>query len=165
MLSNLEGVLTAGGPAEGHEGELELFGRFVGVWDLAVEERTPDGGVERYPAEWRWGWALGGRAVADVWIAPGHEHGLSLRFPDPARPGTWRSTWLGPHRGWVIPFTARAAGEEIVLAGRRDGTELRWVFHDVTPGAFRWRAEETPPGGTPAVRQRFTCTRRRPAAG
>jgi hypothetical protein len=157
MLSD---VLTADGPAPGHEDELALFAPFVGTWDLAVEETAEDGGVSRYAAEWHWGWALGGRAVADVWIAPGHEHGLSLRFPDPAAPGRWRSTWLGPQRGWVIPFTAFRDGAGIVLEGRRDDVALRWIFSDLTPDAFRWRAEETAPGAAPRVRQRFTCTRR-----
>jgi hypothetical protein len=151
---------------------LELFAPLIGRWSLVVEEFEPDGSSTTTDAEWEFGWALDGRAVADVWLSPSRtaraagapdgEWGVSIRFPDP-HADTWRSTWLGPHRGWVIPFTAGpgepGSGDAIVLAGERDGVRLRWAFSELTADSFRWRAEETPPGGAPWIRQRFTASR------
>lgn len=144
----------APGPAPGWEERLQLFGRFVGSWDLAVTMFDADGGATKVPGEWHFGWALAGRAVADVWICPRRtpagdspgEHGLSLRFPDDAI-GAWRSTWLGPVRGAVMPFVARPVGDGIVLEGHFGEVDARWSFSDVTPISFRWRNEESTDGG------------------
>ena len=151
---------------------LALFGPLIGRWELVVEEFEPDGSSATTDAEWEFGWALDGRAVADVWLSPTRatraatgvdgEWGVTIRFPDPDA-DTWRSTWHGPRRGWVIPFTAGPAepgsGDAVVLAGERDGVPLRWIFSDLTADSFRWRAEETPAGGPPWIRQRFTARR------
>lgn len=42
----------------------------IGSWHLVVENVLPDGRVETTDAEWHFDWALGGRAVVDVWISP-----------------------------------------------------------------------------------------------
>jgi hypothetical protein len=163
---------VAAGPRPELVDRLALFAPLIGRWDLVVEEFDPDGSSRTTDAEWEFGWALDGRAVADVWVSPSRaaraagapdgEWGVSIRFPDPDA-DTWRSTWLGPRRGWVIPFAAGPAEpgstDAIVLAGERDGVRLRWIFSDLTTDSFRWRAEETPPGGQPWIRQRFTATR------
>jgi hypothetical protein len=64
----------------------------------------------------------------------------------------------------VIPFLARldtAADNPggIVLEGERDGLTLRWIFSEIGPESFRWRAEETGPDRVAYVRQRFEATR------
>ena len=150
--------------------ELAPFAPLIGDWDLDVTYYSDDGTVRRVPGEWHFGWALDGRAVADVWLSPSRaardagapdgEWGVSIRFYDAAL-GAWRSTWLGPKRGWVIPFVGRRTADGIDLVGERDGTALRWQFSHLTADSFTWQAEETPPGGRPWVRQRFTATRMR----
>jgi hypothetical protein len=108
-----------------------------------------------------------------VWINPARadragadgEWGLSLRFFDEAL-GAWRSTWHGPKKGWVIPFTARpdtAADNPggIVLEGTRDDVALRWIFSEIGAESFQWRAEEIGPDRVAYVRQRFEATRLR----
>jgi hypothetical protein len=148
---------------------LGVFAPLIGSWDLVVEDVEPDGTVAVSDGEWHFGWALDGRALADVWLSPSRtaraagardgEWGLSLRFWD-ERLGAYRSTWHGPLRGWVIPFTARPTPDGLALEGTRDRTSLRWIFSDVTGTGFRWRAEEAEDGTTFRVRQRFTATRR-----
>ena len=129
-------AFLAAGPADGVD--LSLFGRFAGSWVLDCTEYGPDGTSTVKRGEWHFGFALGGRATTDVWILPGVEHGVSLRFPDPASgSGVWRSTWVGPGRGRVHTFLAAPAGDEIVL----DGGDLRWTFSDIEAGAFGWRNE------------------------
>jgi hypothetical protein len=148
-------AFTADGPARG--ADLGLFGRFAGSWDLDCVEHHDDGATSTRPGEWHFGYALGGLATADVWILPGVEHGVSVRFPDPAAgPGVWRSTWVGPGRRRVHTFLAAADAEGI----RLDGGDLRWSFRDITPDAFRWTNEARRPDGTWRLQQEFRVRRR-----
>jgi hypothetical protein len=163
----LAGVFTAAAPRPELAGRLALFAPLVGSWHLRVTDVAVDGVETERDGEWHFGWALDGRALADVWISPSRaaraagapdgEWGLSLRFWDEGL-GRYRSTWHGPARGWVIPFTAAPAPGGLVLEGERDGTRLRWVFSEVTAEAFRWRAEEDDGEGF-RVRQRFVAAR------
>jgi GNAT superfamily N-acetyltransferase len=133
---------------------LRLFGQFVGSWDLEVTWHHDDGTTTVEPGEWHFGWALAGRAVADVWICPRRaadgsspgEHGLSVRFHDEEL-DAWRSTWIGPARRIVRPFVARARDGGIVLEGRFADVDARWSFSDITPTTFRWSNEESGDGG------------------
>jgi hypothetical protein len=137
--------------------DLSLFGRFTGSWELDCTEYEPGGGSTTRRGAWHFGYALGGRATADVWVLPGVEHGVSVRFPDPAAgAGVWRSTWVGPGRRRVHTFLARAAGDGIVL----DGDDLRWSFHDLAPASFRWRNEARRPDGSWWLQQEFRVWRR-----
>jgi hypothetical protein len=146
--------------------ELELFGQFVGSWDVDVVNHLADGSRQEVPAEWHFAWALGGHAVQDVWIAPrrsaggGGEWGTTLRFYDPEL-GAWRSTWHGPRKQVVMPFIGRRDGDEIVLEGSfEDRVVTRWIFFDVAPDSFRWRAvDSTDDGATWRLRQEMTARR------
>jgi hypothetical protein len=160
-------VFVAEGPRAELAAELALFAPLMGSWALRVFDYERAGNVRESSAEWHFSWALDGRAVADVWINPSRadrgpdadgEWGLSLRFYDP-KIAAWRSTWHGPKRGWVIPFVARASEDGIVLTGRLDDIEHRWIFSELTADSFRWRREETDPDGITAIWQRFEATR------
>ena len=160
-------VLLSPAPAADADPQLRLFEPMIGSWSLVVENVLPGGHVETTDAEWHFAWGLGGRAVIDVWISPSRaaasasgrgEWGMSVRFYDELI-GRIRSTWHGPHRGWVIPFLAGRVGDEIRLEGEHDGLEVRWTFSEIGESSFRWRAEERPPGDEWRVRQRFFATR------
>jgi hypothetical protein len=169
-------VFVADGPAPELADRLMLFGQFVGAWDLDVVNHAADGSTEELSGEWHFGWALAGRAVADVWICPRRapdgsspgEHGASLRFYDPAI-DAWRSTWIGPHRGLVRAFLARPAPGGITLEGSFDaGTTTRWAFTDIeldpasdVPRAvsFRWRNESSTDGHAWRLHQTFVARR------
>lgn len=154
MSTAVAAAFLADGPAEGMD--LSLFGQFVGSWALDCTEYANDGSATVLRGEWHFGYALGGRATTDVWILPGVEHGVSVRFPDPgAGAGIWRSTWVGPGRCRVHTFLASRVAEDIVL----DGGELRWVFSDIEAGAFRWRNEARLPDGTWRLQQAFQVWR------
>lgn len=139
----------------------------IGSWSLVVENVRPGGDVETTTGEWHFSWALGGHALMDVWISPARaegppkEWGVTVRFYD-ERIGRIRSTWHGPHRGWVIPFLAGPVGEEIRLEGTHEGTAVRWTFSDIADDTFRWRAEERATDEGWRVRQRFAATRTGP---
>lgn len=150
-------VLLSDRPDEELAGELDLFGQFVGSWDVSVTNYAPDGSATTIPAEWHFAWALGGRAVQDVWIAPSREArerdgsdgewGTTVRFYD-REIDAWRSTWLGPRHHVVMPFIARRVGDEIVLEGSfEESVTTRWIFSDITPDSFSWRSVESSDGG------------------
>jgi hypothetical protein len=157
-MTKLDGAdaFLAEGPDPALADKLQLFGQWIGSWDVVVTNHRPDGSSETIPAEWHFAWALGGRAIQDVWIAPSRaervsgavsaregEWGATLRFYDEAI-DAWRSTWIGPRRGVVMPFLARSVGDEIVLEGSfEEGVRTRWIFSGITPDSFSWRAVDS----------------------
>src|SRR4051794_31507903 len=63
-------VLRADGPDPERAAHLDLFGQFVGEWELDVTNFAANGASETAHGEWHFGWILQGRAVQDVWITP-----------------------------------------------------------------------------------------------
>ena len=69
--------------------------------------------------------------------------GTTVRFYD-AEEDAWTSLWVAPRYGLLMRFAVHETGGEIVLESRdEDGQLDHWIFSDVTPAAFRWRAEES----------------------
>lgn len=166
-------VLAASGPRTELREEQQLFSPMIGSWDVAITNHRPDGD-EVMQGEWHFGWAMDGRAVVDVWIAPSRaarartgdhsgEWGTTIRFHDPSI-NAWRCTWIGPKNGVVMPFIARGQDGEIVLEGSfAQGLVTRWIFSDIQPGSFRWRAIESADDGTSwTLRQEMAATRMEP---
>jgi hypothetical protein len=154
IRSSVGAAFQADGPAEGVD--LRLFGQFAGSWWLDCTDHDPDGSVTVRRGEWHFGYALGGLATTDVWILPGVEHGVSVRFPDPAAgAGVWRSTWVGPGKRRVHTFLAAQVGDRIVL----DGGDLRWTFSDLATDTFRWRNEARQTDGDWRLQQTFQVWR------
>jgi hypothetical protein len=166
-------ALGADGPHPALAEHLHLFGQFVGSWDVDITYHRPDGTRYEVAGEWHFGWVLEGRAIQDVWIAPRRElrgepgrelgdYGTTLRFYDPAL-GAWRSTWIGPYKGYVMPFIARSIGAEIVLEGSfTPGQTTRWIFSEITPDTFHWRHVDLLNGSTTEVlRQTMDARRQR----
>lgn len=175
--SSMLEALAAPGPHPDREEHLGLYGQFMGAWDFDWTGYDADGAVSQAAVgEWLFDWGLHGRAVVDVWICPSRaerekegapygEHGVTVRFYDPAI-DAWRVTWMGPAFGNVRPFVARQEGDEIVQRGETpDGHQLQWIFSDVTDNSFRWRSQLSEDGGeTWRIRERMEV-RRRPTSG
>jgi hypothetical protein len=78
--------------------------------------------------------------------ASGISAGATLRFYDP-KIDAWKSTWIGPARGWVLPFIARQINDEIVLEGDfAPDASRKWIFSEITVDSFHWRAIESSDG-------------------
>jgi hypothetical protein len=84
-------ALHVDGPAGPDAEQLQLFGQFIGSWDIAWSGLAADGSTVAARGELHFGWVLGGRAVQDTWIVPGRgEPGAGV--PPGDRPGSTRST-------------------------------------------------------------------------
>ncbi|HWE78329.1 MAG TPA: hypothetical protein VG270_07360 [Pseudolabrys sp.] len=147
-------ALGADGPAPDRAGEMDLYGRFVGSWDLDVTHFAADGTPRRRKGEWHFGWALEGRAVQDVWIVPprgelrrgdasanANSYGTTLRVYD-ADIDAWRIQWTDPVRKSFLQMIGREQDGDIVQLGTQaDGQLARWRFTQVTANSFRWLGE------------------------
>ena len=151
--SGLSDALHSPGPDSALRDQLQLFGQFVGSWDLDWSGTDGSGRATRMQGELHVGWVLGGRAVQDVWIVPGRGrpgegvpplafHGSTIRFYDAAI-GAWRSTWIEPVNGRVRRFIGRPVDDGILLESNEDEPRLRWRFVDITLNSFRWTAERS----------------------
>ena len=150
-------ALHVDGP-EGPDAErLQLYGQFVGSWDVTWAGIGADGRAVTARGELHVGWVLGGRAVQDVWIVPGRGvpggeesplgfHGTAIRFYDPAI-SAWRCTWIDPLRSRVRRFVGCERNGDIVMLCTEDEPQLRWRFTDITMDAFTWRGEISRDGG------------------
>src|SRR2546423_7901031 len=167
--SGLATALLAAAPDPKLRDALELFGQFVGTWDVDVVNRLPDGKTQTVKGEWHFGWILGGAAIQDVWTAPTRAHraagepligyGTTLRFYDP-KIDAWRILWASASYRNVLLFTARRRGNEIVMDADSVQPPIRWIFPDITPQSFRWRAVESKDGWTTSdIQQEMTATR------
>lgn len=161
----------AGGPHPAYAEALQLYGRFVGHWDVTVTNYPDDGPPVVRAGEWIFGWALEGRAVQDVWIVPPRSerdpadaaagpYGTTIRFYVPGE-DVWRIVWVNPSSDAVATMTARRVGDEIVQDGVDDeGRSFRWVFSQIEVGRFHWRSELQADDGSWKLVQEMDAARR-----
>lgn len=165
-------LLLSEAPAVAIPADQRLFEPLIGSWDLEVRWVDETGAVSRSESgEWHFVRVLDGRGIQDVWIVPGagerargrdaEEYGTSIRFYDPVL-GAWRSTWIGPRRGVVVPFIGRPSADGICLE-TTDGAAMpmRWSFHDIGADSFRWQSRMGGAYGWRVV-QTFAATRQKP---
>jgi hypothetical protein len=133
--------------------KLNLYGRFVGSWDLDIDYYPPDGSVKRAKSEWHFSWVLNGRAVQDVFIFPSRaaragkpdepwwQYGSTFRWFDPAI-DAWHITYFEPTRAFATRQIGRAVGPDIEqMSDEIDGVIRRWRFVEITEQSFRWIGE------------------------
>jgi len=176
MISPFLEALGADGPSTDRAGKMDLYGRFVGSWDLDVRQFADDGRERRRAGEWHFGWALEGRAIQDVWIVPPrgelrrgdatakiNSYGTTLRVYDPDI-DAWRIQWTDPVARSFLQMIGRAEGNDIVQLGTwPDGQLMRWSFRDITSNSFLWRGELSADNGASwRVNTEFTAQRRVP---
>jgi hypothetical protein len=147
--------------------EDDLYGFFIGSWELDVVAFPDDGEVTHSTGEAHCAWVLDGRAVQDVFINPqraersdppgglrapdspkfANWYGTTFRYFDPTI-HAWRVFWFNPDDGVRAELIARRRGDEIVQEGHfPDGTPIRWTFSHITPDSCQWRGERLQPDG------------------
>ena len=116
-------ALSADGAAVDRDSKMDLYGRFIGSWDLDVSQFRDDGTVRRRKGEWHFGWVLEGRAIQDVWIVPSrgasrhgdaaanvNSFGTTLRVYDPGI-DAWHVQWSDPVTQSFLVMIGRAEGD------------------------------------------------------
>jgi len=160
-------LIRAGGPHPSMRGAPDLFARFIGDWEFDIDQYE-NGNTRHGRGSWHFDWVLDGRAIQDVWIVEPDagvddgEFGTSLRYPDPEA-GVWRVAWMGPVRKTRNLLTARGTAEGITLETTNlRGTPERWMFSDITPDSFVWRALVARDIGEWVMRTEMRVRRRAP---
>ena len=170
-LAALGEALLADRPAQDRAEQMMLYGQFLGSWDGTVVVHDAETGRRQSTCEVHFGWALAGRAVQDVWIAPsryargpneqGRMYGTTLRVYDP-RADLWQITWIDPVRQVFNRMTGRKIGDEIVQEYRNEqGARCQWRFTEIRPDSFHWISRDSADeGATWTVRVEFFLRRR-----
>lgn len=141
----------------------DVYGWLIGSWELDVYHHRPEQAGLRSKGEAHFEWALEGRAVQDVWIVPSMNlYGTTIRIWDPSIQA-WRVTWFNPVTGSRDELTGRWSGKDVVQIGTHlDGTPIRWIFTEITPGSFHWIGEALQPDAqTWKIQGEFRATRMR----
>jgi hypothetical protein len=149
--------LASEGPAPDRAAQMMLYGQFVGSWEGTVVVHLPDGARREATCEVHFGWALEGRAIQDVWIAPAlrgrkmgeqsRMYGTTLRVYDP-KSDLWHITWIDPVRQAFNRMDGRKVGEEIVQECRdAQGTLGQGLVTEITADSFHWIARESTDDG------------------
>jgi hypothetical protein len=146
-------VLQAVGPAADRAHKMDLYGRFIGSWEVRVTRFPEDGATRERPGEWHFGWVLEGRAIQDVWIVPSRGalrertpvdelyYGTTLRTYDP-RIDAWHIQYTDPASQTYSSMIGRGEGKDIVQIGTNaNGQSIRWSFRDISRQYFLWRGE------------------------
>jgi hypothetical protein len=146
-------ALIASGPASDRAEKMTLYGQFIGSWDGTVIMHRPDGQRFENSSEVHFGWALAGRAVQDVWIAPSRKtraagaedgmYGTTLRVYD-LKTDQWEITWIDPVRRNFNRMLGRPVGNEIIQEYRDEaGNICQWCFTDIRTDSFHWISRES----------------------
>jgi hypothetical protein len=168
-------LLGAAAPDSAMASKLDLYGRFVGSWELDVTFHAPDGTTRRTDGEWHFAWVLDGKAVQDVWIVPSLRlrrrdaaepqfYGSTMRWYDPAI-DAWHITYFDPGIAFQLRQVGRAQGSDIVQVGdMTHGVLARWRFLDIARDSFRWLGERSWDRGATWSPQTEFRARRMPVA-
>jgi hypothetical protein len=163
-------ALHAEAPASDRVTQMMLYGQFIGSWDGRILSESfhvdsngevifdEAGGRHETTLEVHFGWALQGRAIQDVWIAPSRYpkkttapdqmYGTTLRVYDP-QTDRWDITFIDPvtkqsyHR-----MTGHKVGNDIVQEYRsKEGKLSQWNFTEITNNSFHWMWRESMDNG------------------
>ena len=140
-------ALITSGPASDRTEKMMLYGQFIGSWDGTVSIQWSDGQRFENSCEVHFGWALAGRAIQDVWIAParktkavGAEDGMYGILGDFMSRRLHSGKSLDrPVRRILRDCLGRPVGNEIIQEYRdAAGNICQWCFTDIRPDSFHW---------------------------
>jgi hypothetical protein len=147
-------ALQAMGPHSSLGDQANVFGRFVGTWDVEYTDFSKDGSVTHRSGEFIVGWVMDGRVIQDFWIVypsgtrKDREVYTELRYYDP-KSGTWPMTFIDPEHASVARFAGGAVGDDRIVLDTQDfnGEVTRWSFNNIRPESFDFRDEASGDGG------------------
>ena len=147
-MSDFKSALISEKPNSELQEKLNLFGQFVGYWDLdgVYDKDSPD--EWHVSGEWLFSWILDGTAIQDVFICPSRkereinpnpdgEYGTTVRFYNPIK-DAWDICYGG--YGFMSILEAKEVGNQIIVTNKDDADGLnQWVFSDITQNSFHWQ--------------------------
>jgi hypothetical protein len=132
-------LLAASGPDPEYAVQLDLYGRFVGSWD--IDNRRLDHVTGQWRADkghWHFGWVLAGRGIQDT-LEFGARPGTTVRLYDTGQ-DVWRVVWFAPSLGDICRLVGRRDGDRIFQEGiQPNGAAIRWIFTGIELDSFTWR--------------------------
>ena len=135
---------------------LNLFGQFVGDWDLDGVYGRDTSDEWHVVGEWLFSWILDGTAIQDTFICPSRkereanphpnaEYGTTVRFYNPSK-NTWDVCYGG--YGYMTILEAKQVNNQIVVENKDPSDGLnQWVFSDITQTSFHWQNRTSYDGG------------------
>jgi hypothetical protein len=152
--------------------ELDLYGDFVGSWNLEVKFYRSDVSTAAVRGEAHFAWILEGKAIQDVWLMPHRATHFGDRPPVKKMYGTtlrvydsdkrhWNITWTNVAAGTVDRLIGTATDGKIVQIGHHaDGRPIRWVFDEIADSEFHWTGDVLAQDGVTWIREaEFQATR------
>ena len=128
--------------------KLNLFGQFIGDWDLDGVYGKGTSDEWHVSGEWIFSWILEGTAIQDIFICPSRkeramkaqanaEYGTTVRFYNPSK-DTWDICYGG--YGFMHILEAKQIDNQIIVENKDASDGLnQWVFSDMTPVSFHWQ--------------------------
>jgi hypothetical protein len=143
-------ALQAMSPHSSLGDQANVFGRFVGTWDVEYTDFSKDGKESHRAGELIVGWIMDGLAIQDLWIvypSAGRENRevyTDVRYFDP-KSRTWSAAFIDPEHASVARFTGGPIGDDRIELDTQDfgHKETRWSFNDIRPDTFVFRDEES----------------------
>ncbi|MEO0572505.1 MAG: hypothetical protein AAF039_12430 [Bacteroidota bacterium] len=128
----------------------DVFGKFVGQWELLLTITDSFDTSSQYKGEWHFDRILQGRAIQDIWMIPGlannesdefHEYGTTIRTFNP-KTNRWKAVWVGPIQNQFFVFDITDSDEAIILTETKNPKlEMKWSFYDISENSFQWKSE------------------------
>jgi hypothetical protein len=130
--------------------EKDVFGQFIGSWNLDLIITHSNGSKSNFNGEWHFSRILQGRAIQDIWVIPNInkevegeflEYGTTTRTYNP-KTGKWKACWMGPIQNQVFIFDIEDTGDTIILSELTiTHFEMRWIFFEISENSFQWKSE------------------------
>lgn len=126
--------------------EHDIFGHFIGSWNLKLRICHADKEDELFQGHWNFSRILNGLAVQDVWYvrdARGrtHECGTTVRTYNPTT-GKWQAAWFGPLQNQFFTLDIEQLDDKILLkANNTSGFQMQWFFEEISQNSFHWKSQ------------------------
>lgn len=146
-MSRFTDALRSDGPHPDHFDALQLYGQFVGAWEMEAYAWKNGRRLSRGKGRIYFEWVLQGLAVQDVWILFNAFYGTHLRLYDP-KACAWHIQWSNTLHLSAAQSIGRAEDDKIVEDSHPAmETRSRSLYSEISRKRFRRLIETSLDGG------------------